>query len=119
MTLTGCLPVTLFVRSPTVLGAVSQASVGFLLVFAAGTLLLAASGPPPGALLWWRLEGVLVAFPLVSYGFTAHQVLFQVFSSLQRASLKRMTGVIQKSMMLSSCLYILVGACGYLAFGPK
>ena len=119
VTLAGCLPVTMFVRSPSVLGAVSQASVACLLAFSAGTALLAVTGSPTGPLLWWRMEGVLVSFPIVIYGFTAHQVLFSVYSSMQRASLKRMTGVIQKSMVLSSGLYILVGACGYLAFGQK
>ena len=34
---------------------------------------------PTGILAWWRWEGVLVAFPIVSYGFTAHQYLFQIY----------------------------------------
>lgn len=36
-----------------------------------------------GALVWWRWEGVLVAFPIVSYGFTAHQYLFQIYPASQ------------------------------------
>lgn len=30
-----------------------------------------------------------------------------------------MTNVIQKSMMLSTLVYLIVGACGYIAFGPR
>lgn len=41
-------------------------------------LTLVADRPPAGQLHWWRWEGMLVAFPIVSYGFTAHQYLFQV-----------------------------------------
>ncbi len=36
-----------------------------------------------GTLVWWRWEGVLVAFPIVSYGFTAHQYLFQIYPASQ------------------------------------
>lgn len=62
---------------------------------------------------------MLVAFPVVAYGFTAHQILFSIYSSMRSASLKRMTGVIQKSMLMSSVVYIVVGACGFLAFGQR
>lgn len=41
-------------------------------------LTLVAHRPAAGQLHWWRWEGMLVAFPIVSYGFTAHQYLFQV-----------------------------------------
>lgn len=43
----------------------------------------------------WRTEGILVAFPVVAYGFTAHQFLFSIYSTLKVPSVKRMTGVVQ------------------------
>lgn len=33
--------------------------------------------------MWWRWEGVLVSFPIVSYGFTAHQYLFKIYPASQ------------------------------------
>lgn len=31
----------------------------------------------------WDPSGLLVAFPVVTYGFTAHQVLFSIYGSLR------------------------------------
>ena len=72
-----------------------------------------------GSLTWWEWDGVLVAFPVVAYGFCAHQILFSIYSSMRSASLKRMTGVIQRSMLMSSVVYVVVGGCGFLAFGQR
>lgn len=49
-----------------------------------------------GPLLYWRPAGVLVAFPVVAYGFTTHHFLFVVYSSLKSPTVKRMTLVAQK-----------------------
>jgi hypothetical protein len=70
-------------------------------------------------MVWWRWEGVLVAFPIVSYGFTAHQYLFQIYPSSQRPNMKKMTMAVQRAMLLSAAIYVAVGACGYSAFGAK
>jgi len=69
--------------------------------------------------VWWRWEGVLVAFPIVSYGFTAHQYLFQIYPASQRPSMKKMTTAVQRGMLLSALIYVAVGACGYSAFGNR
>lgn len=102
-----------------------------------------------------------MAFPIVSYGFTAHQYLFQVgawgaclcewelmggrcslprlspsplpaaapllptssrpqiYPSSQRPSMKKMTTAMQRGMLLSAAMYVVVGACGYGAFGSR
>ena len=44
----------------------------------------------------WRTEGILVAFPVVAYGFTAHQFLFNIYATLRVPSVKRMTGVVHQ-----------------------
>ncbi|GAB4819563.1 hypothetical protein N2152v2_006609 [Parachlorella kessleri] len=120
ITLGAALPVALFVKSPRLLSLVSQASVAFIFFFSLMTGLMAlAPAPTPGGLALWEPSGVLVAFPVIVYGFTAHQVLFSIYGSLRSASVTRMTGVIQKSMLLSTLVYLLVGACGYIAFGQR
>ena len=49
-----------------------------------------------GPLLYWQPSGVLVAFPVVAYGFTTHHFLFTIYSSLKTPNVKRMTLVAQK-----------------------
>lgn len=49
-----------------------------------------------GPLLYWRPAGVLLAFPVVAYGFTTHHFIFVIYSSLKSPSVKRMTLVAQK-----------------------
>lgn len=60
-----------------------------------------------------------MAFPIVSYGFTAHQYLFQIYPASQRPTMKRMTAAVQRGMLLSAAIYVAVGACGYSAFGSR
>ncbi len=42
--------------------------------------------PRAGGLAIWEPSGLLVAFPVIVYGFTAHQVLFSIYSSLRSGS---------------------------------
>lgn len=120
VTMAGVLPVALFVRSGQLLSAVNSVSMVFLLFFCCIIALLPfAPTVHTGALVWWRWEGVLVAFPIVSYGFTAHQYLFQIYPASQRPSLRKMTVMVQRGMLLSAAIYMAVGACGYGAFGER
>ena len=48
-----------------------------------------------GPLVLWRTDGLLIAFPVVAYGFTAHQFLFNIYATLRVPSVKRMVGVVQ------------------------
>ena len=48
-----------------------------------------------GPLILWRTDGLLIAFPVVAYGFTAHQFLFNIYGTLRVPSVKRMVGVVQ------------------------
>jgi sodium-coupled neutral amino acid transporter 10 len=124
ITLGAVLPVALTVRSPRLLAGVSRASVAFLAFFA---LILGVLAAAPGAqgvgtsgAAWWRWDGLLVSFPVVVYSYSAHQALFSIYHDTMRAaSLRRMTAVVQKSMALSSLLYVAVGACGFIAFGQR
>jgi hypothetical protein len=48
------------------------------------------------AIVIWDWEGLLVAFPVVTYGFTAHHFLFGINSSLRQSSVKRMSLVVRR-----------------------
>lgn len=116
----GALPMALSVRSPQVLAMVSQASVAFVFFFAIIVAIICVSPiHNAGALVMWRTEGILVAFPVVAYGFTAHQFLFNIYSTLRVPSVKRMTSVVQDAFLLCTLLYMTVGACGYAAFRAR
>jgi amino acid permease len=47
-----------------------------------------------GPLELWRTDGLLIAFPVIAYGFTAHQFLFNIYATLRVPSVKRMVGVV-------------------------
>lgn len=49
-----------------------------------------------GPVLYWRPAGILVAFPVVAYGFTTHHFLFTIYASLKAPSARRVTMVAQK-----------------------
>lgn len=44
----------------------------------------------------WDWEGLLVAFPVVTYGFTAHHFMFGIYSTLRQHTVKRMSTVLRK-----------------------
>ena len=56
-----------------------------------------------GPLLYWRPAGILVAFPVVAYGFTTHHFLFTIYASLKTPSARRVTLVAQKVRPLPRC----------------
>ncbi len=120
ITLCIALPLCLFVRSPRILASVSQASVAFLLLFAGILLVLGVVGPTASsfnALQWWNWNGVLTAFPVIAYSFTAHQVLFAVYLGMNKPTVDKMKGVVNRTMAAAGSVYIAVGIAGYKAFG--
>lgn len=120
MTLFSTGTVTTFGNNHTLLNNANQLGVVYLLFFCMIVSLMAVKPyPTDGHLKLWDAEGLLVSFPVVVYGFTAHQVVFTILDSLRSPTLKNMTHVVQKSMFLSSTIYLLVGVCGYVTFGSK
>ena len=86
-------------------------------------------------------RGHSLPFPVIAYGFTAHQFLFSICASLKAPTVKNMTSVVQQvcgmalawqqpvsaacPSRLSRCMqalfcctmvYLTVGVCGYTAF---
>eukprot|EP00884_Botryococcus_braunii_P010425 jgi/Botrbrau1/19384/Bobra.0338s0014.1 len=117
ITVFGVLPVAMLVKSPEVLALVSQASVGFVFFFATVMAVLAFS-PIAHAdrFVLWDWQGLLLAFPVVTYGFTAHHFLFGIYATLRQHTVKRMSSVLRKAMLVCALVYIAVGACGYSSF---
>lgn len=52
----------------------------------------------------WDWEGLLVAFPVVTYGFTAHHFMFGIYSTLRQHTVKRMSTVLRKVLAWSPLL---------------
>lgn len=120
VTLCVAMPIAVFVRNSPMASATSKASAVFLLLFCGLLTLLALSTSlPEGELTWWQGQGVLIAFPVVCYSFTAHQSIFSVYASLRGSNLKRTTTVIQRAMVASCGVYVIIGVCGFLVYGQK
>jgi sodium-coupled neutral amino acid transporter 10 len=101
VTLLGALPVGIFVRDHAVVAMLSTASVGCVLVFAAVIVVLAMTPAAPAAaaaaaadgaakLLMWQPDGLLVAFPVMAYGFTAHPYYLGIYAMLPSPNVRRM-----------------------------
>lgn len=76
-----------------------------------------------GPLLYWRPSGILVAFPVVAYGFTTHHFLFTIYASLKTPSARRVTLVAQKvaglSVKTAACISLSsVPCCTLLSVVP-
>lgn len=120
ITFMGALPIALLVRSPAVLAVVSQISVWFVIIFAAVIAMISLSPiHNSGPVILWKPEGILIAFPLLAYGFTSQQFLFSVYSTLRAPSVQRMTSVVKQALSACAVLYVIVGVCGYLAFRER
>lgn len=96
----GALPVALTVRNHALMTTLSTASVGFVTIFAAVILLFAflpavgavagAAAPVLAPVALWQPEGLLLAFPVMSYSFTAHPYYLGIYNALQSRDAKRM-----------------------------
>lgn len=56
-----------------------------------------------GRLEVWEPKGMLISFPVILFGFTAHQFLFGIYGTLRTPSVRRMTGVATK-VLLAVCM---------------
>eukprot|EP00002_Diphylleia_rotans_P011786 TRINITY_DN2319_c0_g2_i1.p1 TRINITY_DN2319_c0_g2~~TRINITY_DN2319_c0_g2_i1.p1 ORF type:complete len:461 (-),score=102.55 TRINITY_DN2319_c0_g2_i1:4-1386(-) len=59
---------------------------------------------------------LFLAFPLISVSFTAHYNVLRIYHEYENRSRERMKRVIVASLAIISCLYLLIGVPGYLAF---
>ncbi|GAX76712.1 hypothetical protein CEUSTIGMA_g4158.t1 [Chlamydomonas eustigma] len=123
VTICGAFPVAMIVRDHKVVAAFSTASVGLVVLFAVVIVVFAIT-PATGALALsathsWRPNGLLVSFPVMAYGFTAHPYYLGIYQNMQTASFKRMSNVTDTAMAFTAALYWLVGMFGYLTFRSR
>ncbi|KAG2489705.1 hypothetical protein HYH03_011812 [Edaphochlamys debaryana] len=120
VSLFGAFPVALWVRDHATIATFSMASVGFVILFAVVIMVFACTPAAAGVALssvsLWDPEGLLVAFPVIVYSFTAHPYYLGIFQNLHTATHARMLRVTNLAMTVSSSLYWVVGVCGYLTF---
>ena len=68
------------------------------------------------ALVLWRMKGLIVAFPIMFYSFTAHTVIFPIYHNLKSPSLANIKSVTASALSIVFTVYIVVGSAGYLMF---
>jgi amino acid permease len=113
----------LAVRDHHVVGVFSLASVGFTFLFAAVVIIFALA--PTHALAHrnslqsWEMDGLLVSFPVMAYGFTAHPYYLGIFAMMPKRDVKQMSRVTDLAMGMCAALYWVVGLAGYLCFGQR
>ena len=67
-------------------------------------------------LVLWRAKGLIVAFPIMFYSFTAHTVIFPIYHNLKSPSLANIKAVTSSALSIVFTVYIIVGSSGYLMF---
>lgn len=112
----------IIVRDHSVVAALSMLSVGCVLLFAVVILVLAvlhaATAAPAAAMTaavvstmqTWNPDGLLLAFPVMAYGFTAHPYYLGIYQMLATPNIKRMNKVTDAV----SAAYTLFQATGLL-----
>ncbi|KAG1666993.1 hypothetical protein FOA52_014305 [Chlamydomonas sp. UWO 241] len=137
VTIFGTLPVALVVRNHQVLQIFSTVSVSFTVLFTiviVGLALLSGGGAPAaggggpggggggasGGMHLWRPDGLLVAFPVMAYGFTsAHPYYLGIYQNMQNASVGRMVSLTDLGLVGCGAVYWLVGLAGYVTFRSR
>eukprot|EP01016_Furgasonia_blochmanni_P024612 TRINITY_DN2653_c0_g2_i8.p1 TRINITY_DN2653_c0_g2~~TRINITY_DN2653_c0_g2_i8.p1 ORF type:complete len:298 (-),score=42.58 TRINITY_DN2653_c0_g2_i8:1726-2619(-) len=65
---------------------------------------------------YYKTEGIYLTLSTAIYSFNCHPNVLDVYSELQRRSLRRMSKVLIRLMSIAGVLYCIVGAFGYLTF---
>ena len=67
-------------------------------------------------LVLWKPSGLIVAFPIMLYSYTAHNVIFPIYHNLKVPSLGNIKSVTESALSIVYTVYIVVGSSGYLMF---
>ncbi|GMH38063.1 hypothetical protein BSKO_05947 [Bryopsis sp. KO-2023] len=120
VTLFGILPMALFIQDASSMACVSTFTVGFIFLFAFLVLIWGLTpSPSAGKIVMWNSKGILVAFPVMAYGFTIHTILFPVYALLRAPSSKKMSQAVSQAMLVCCLVYMAVGFGGYMAYGQR
>lgn len=60
-------------------------------------------------MLMWNVEGLPLILPVISFGFSAHAIVFPVLQTLQKPSPTRIVAVINRALLLSCAIYLIIG----------
>lgn len=60
-------------------------------------------------MLMWNAEGLPLILPVISFAFSAHPIVFPVLQTLQKPSPTRIVAVINRALMLSCAIYLVIG----------
>ena len=60
-------------------------------------------------MLMWNVEGLPLILPVISFAFSAHPIVFPVLQTLQKPSPTRIVAVINRALMLSCAIYLVIG----------
>lgn len=105
------------------LNAVSRATIGFYCCLAMKVV----SEAIPHIVLgdWypnvnlWRTEGISQCLPIFSMALFCQSQLFEIYQAVQNATLEKMNHLVREAVNICTCVYILVGTFGYIAFADK
>lgn len=108
-------------RSARSLARLSTVGLSFALVFTGCVVITAIAqavvdnveAAPPAPLELWRPSGALVALPVMAFAFSAHALVFPLYSSLRQPTPRRMGTVARRSLLACASIYGVIGVCGY------
>ena len=67
-------------------------------------------------LLLWEPRGLIVAFPIMLYSFTAHNVIFPIYTNMKANTLGNIKSVTESALSIVCTIYIVVGSSAYMMF---
>jgi hypothetical protein len=121
------LPLCQLVSGNDALAKASLVSVVFLGGFTSGTLALAAHTllsadktslrSASDSLALWRLRGVALCLPILTFAFTGHAVLFPCVARMREPTVGRVMRLVRRSLACATAVYVSLGLGGYVLFG--
>lgn len=75
-----------------------------------------------GEVYWFKVydhKGLLSTFSIIVFAFTGSMNLFSIINELKENSMANITSVINRSISISTMVFLTVGVLGYLTFGSK
>ncbi|XP_023015972.1 uncharacterized protein [Leptinotarsa decemlineata] len=110
-------------RNVSSLNGVSRATIGFYCCLVLKVIFEAVphlfSGDWFKNVNFWRIEGILQCLPIFSMALFCQTQLFEIYQSVQNATLEKMNNLICIAVNICTGVYIFVGIFGYIAFADK
>lgn len=75
-----------------------------------------------GQVTWFKVydgKGLMSTFSIIVFAYTGSMNLFSIINELKENSMTNITGVITRSISISTAVFLTVGITGYLTFGSN